>query len=342
MTEGQIVVEDSQKMLEKTLDLPDQLERAWTGIWTKDLSIGGESFDRVIIAGMGGSGITGALLLDLFGGKITKPISVWADYGLPGWADNRTLLIAVSYSGDTEEVLDTVKGALERKMPLIAISSGGKLEELSKIHGFVSLKINYASPPRAALGYLYGSLLAVATKLHLIDNSEKSYFQAVAELKKTIQQKTFPAKAEELAVTLNNKVAVILAYPPLSAVAKRYQNQFNENSKTFALAAALPEACHNVIVGTEFAVPEKLLFLMLDSKYGFSRNIARRQALEKVLSQKEIPIIPLSVKSGSSLAEQLLFLHFGDLLSFYLAGVYGVDPTPIETITQLKKELTKL
>ena len=169
MSEGQIVVEDPQNMLDKILDLPDQLEKAWTSIWTKSLPITGDSFDKVVIVGLGGSGISGSLFLDLYGRKLAKPVTVWADYGLPGWADNRTLLVAVSYSGDTEETLDSVKNAVERKSPIIAISSGGKLEDLAGINGFTLLKVDYKSPPRAALGYLYGSLLTVMTKLSLTD-----------------------------------------------------------------------------------------------------------------------------------------------------------------------------
>ncbi len=324
------------------MELPVQLEKAWTSLWIKNLPIAADRFNQVIIAGMGGSGIAGLLLIDLFGDKLTKPVTVWADYGLPGWADAKTLLIAVTYSGDTEEVLDSVKAAMERKMAVIAVSSGGKLMELAAIHDFPLFKINYSSPPRAALGHLYGSLLTLSAKLQLTNLSEEAYFQAVDELKKTVIQKHFLAKAEDLAVSLNNKVPIIIAYPPLSAVAKRYQNQFNENSKTFALAATLPEAGHNIVVGIEFAVTEKLEVLLLESKYGFSRNIARKKGLEKVFSQKEIPFVPLSVKSGSPLAEQFLFLHFGDLLSFYLAGVYGVDPTPTAAIDLLKSELIKL
>lgn len=342
MSEGQIVVVDEQKMLEKILDSPNQLEKAWTNIWVKDLPLKTDNIENIVIAGMGGSGIAGALAVDLFGDKLSLPIVTWADYRLPGWAKDKTLLIAVSYSGDTEETLDAVKLAIERKSPILAITKGGKLEELAGISGFPVVKVDYDSPPRAALGYLYGSLLTLMAKLKTVDLTEKSYFQSLDELKKTIAQKTFFSKAEELAVTLNNKIPVILAHSPLVAVAKRYQNQFNENSKTFAEAAALPEAGHNLIVGTEYAVPEKLVVLYLESKYGFSRNVARKKILEKVFSQKDIPFIPLSVKSNSPLAEQLLLLHFGDLLSFYLAGVYGVDPTPVEAINLLKSELNKL
>src|SRR3546814_634258 len=186
------------------------------------------------------------------------PVVTWADYGLPGWADERTLLISVSFSGDTEETIDATKTAIERKMSLIAITSGGKLEELAGIHDFPLLKIDYQSQPRAAIGYLYGSLLTLLTKLQLIDLTEKAYFQAVTELQDANKSKILLPKAEELTVTISNKVPIILAYAPLASMARRYQTQLNENSKTLALAAPIPEACHNLIVGTEFTIPEKI------------------------------------------------------------------------------------
>lgn len=338
----EIVTIDESQMLSKILELPEQFEKAWTTLWIKEIAIKAEEIDQVVILGMGGSGVAGALFVELYAEKLKIPVTLWQNYQLPAWVNDKTLVIALSFSGDTEETIDGVKLAIERKCPILAISSGGKLQELSSIHGFTLVKIDYQSSPRAALGWLYGSLLTAMAKLKLIDLTEPGYFQALDELKKAIAHKIFPPKAEELAVTLNNRIPVIMAYPPLSTVAKRWQTQFNENSKTFALAAALPEACHNVIVGTEFPVPEKILVLSLESKYGFSRNNARKKALQKVLEQHEVQTLPLSVQSGSPLSEQLLLIHFGDLLSFYLAGVYGVDPTPIEPIVLLKKELSKL
>jgi len=336
------VVVDEQKMFDRMIDLPNQLEKAWTNLWIKSLPIKTNEIKTIIIAGMGGSGIAGQLVAELFADKCARPIITWADYGLPSWADETTLLIAVSCSGETEETLDATRQAIERKMPIIGVTTGGKLEELAGISGFPVVKFDYVGSPRAAVGWLYGSLLTILAKLQVIDLNEKAYFQALDELKTTVAQKQFLAKAEELAVTINNKIPAILAHAPLVAVAKRYQNQLNENSKTFAMAAGLPEACHNFIVGLDFAVPEKLIVLFLESKYGFSRNVARKKILEKWFEQKDIPFVPLSVKSGSPLAEQFLFIFFGDLLSFYLAGVYGVDPTPIEAIVFLKAELNKL
>jgi len=336
----QIVVLDESKMLGRINDLPTQLEKAWTNLWTKELGLDGTKFDRILIAGMGGSGIAGALAKELFA-DTPLLIETWADYQLPGWVNEKTLVIAVSYSGDTEETIDAAKTAIERKATVAVITTGGKLEELAKIHGLTLVKIEYPSSPREAIGWLYGSLLTLLAKLNLFPLKEDNYFQALKELRETVAQHKLPEKAQELVLSLNNKIPMLVTQPPLNPVARRWVTQFNENSKTFAVSFALPELCHNTIAGLDFAVPEKLVVLFLESNYAFSRNILRKKLVQKVFEAKEISFIPLSVRSGSPLAEQWLLIYFGDLLSYYLAGVYGIDPSPIETINQLKEGLKK-
>lgn len=336
----QIIVQDDFHMLTYIGDIANQLESAWVKNWTKDISIK-SGVNSVLIAGMGGSAIAGHLARELFLDNTTK-IEVWSDYELPGWADEKTLLVAISFSGDTEETINSVKAAIENKMPIITITSGGKLAELAKIHNLPLLRIDYTSSPRAAIGCLYGTLLVTLSKLKLVELSEEQFFAAIKELDEAIKQKLFPPKAEELAINLTNKVPVIYAANPLVSVAKRYVNQLNENSKTIAFSAALPELSHNTLVGIEFAVPEKLAVVLLESRYSFSRNNVRFKIISDILTQKEIAVIPISVDSRSPLAEQLLMIHFGDLLSFYLAGVYGVDPTPVENIDMLKSKLAKV
>jgi glucose/mannose-6-phosphate isomerase len=338
----QIVVLDESGMLGKINDLPNQFEKAWTNLWVKDLPVDVKGIQNILICGMGGSGIAGLLLQDLTREASPIPIEVWADYELPGWVNEKTLVIACSFSGDTEETLDAVKNAVERQAKIFAITSGGKLEEMAKAHNFPVVKIEYDSSPRAAIGWLYGSLITALAKLEIIPVKEGNYFQALDELKKTVAKKSFPQKAEDLAISLNNKVPLVFSHSPLSGLARRWVNQFNENSKTFAFAGTVPELCHNTLVGTEYAVPEKLIVLYLESKYGFSRNSARQKIIHQWFDKQQISFVPLSVKSGSLMGEQWLLIYFGDLLSFYLAGVYGVDPSPIAPITFLKEELAKL
>ncbi len=337
----QIVVLDEGKMEEKIREFPDQLEKAWTTLWTKDVPHWEGKISHIVICGMGGSGIAGKLAKELFADQAIH-IETWADYGLPTWVNTETLVIGVSHSGDTEETVDAVKSAVEKKIPVVVITTGGKLQELSQIHAFPIVIYQDAAAPRAAIGWLYGSLITLLTKMKLVNFLETQYFQALEELRKVGTDTKFTDKAEELAISLNNKVPMIAASAPLTAVADRWVSQLNENSKTFATSADFPELCHNTIVGVDYAVPEKLSVLVLESKYAFSRNIARGKIIEKLFLNKEISAVPLSVASNSQLAEQWLLLHFGDWLSFYLAGVYGVDPTPVESITFLKEELKKV
>jgi glucose/mannose-6-phosphate isomerase len=336
----QIIVLDEQKMLEKINDLPNQLEKAWTSLWIKDLPLPRE-INKVLICGMGGSGIAGALAQDLFMSSHT-PLLTWNDYGLPGWVDEQTLVINVSFSGETEETVDAVKKALDLKVPLVLISSGGKFQELATVHGLPLVTIDYAGSPRAAIGWLYGSLLTVLAKTQLFTFKEGDLFRSIEELRMAIAKKSLQPQAEELAMSLNNKLPLILAYAPLVSVARRFVTQLNENSKTTAFWAALPELCHNLIAGLDFAISEKISVLFLESEHGFGRNTARQKIIQQIFTEKQIVFTPMAVRSSSRLAEQLLLIHVGDLLSYYLAGVNGVDPTPIPEIATLKEALKKI
>ncbi|MEK7548408.1 MAG: SIS domain-containing protein [Patescibacteria group bacterium] len=337
-----IVVLDKEKMLEAIQSWPDQLEAAWSSHWTKDPPIIPSGIEQVLICGLGGSGIAGELLKEFGEGISPRIILTWADYRLPHWVNQKTLVVLVSYSGDTEEVIDAAKLALAKKIPTIALTGGGKLAALLEENDRPVLKIDFKGAPRTSLGSQYGLLLVLAAKLDLLPVSEKEFFLALKEFSQVVREKAFFSKAQNLALTLNNKVPVILAHRPLTAVARRWQTQLNENSKTFGLAADLPEAGHNFIVGLDFAVTEKLAIFYLESAYGFSRNLARRKLLGELLLAKGIGVTPIAVETSHLLSEQWLMIYFGDLLSYFLAGVYGIDPSPVEIIEQLKTKLAKL
>lgn len=337
----EIVVLDEGHLLELIQSLPTQLEEAWTSLKVNPINLKTDQINHILLLGMGGSGIAGRLLKE-FAAECPIPIDIWADYGVPAWVNDKTLVIGVSYSGNTEETLDGLKHALERKAQIIGIASGGKLPELAKANNFPVIVFgDKPMPPRASLGYQYGLLLALMAKFGFIDLKEDTYRQALTELKTVVDQKTFLPKAQELAISLNNKVPIILSHWPLTSVGYRWQSQMHENAKSFAYSGSVPEVCHNLILGFDFPIPEKMVVLYLESSFGFSRNIAREKILQKLLTAKGVTFTPLSVKSGSILAEQWLLLYFGDLLSYYLAGIYGVDPTPFEMIEKLKQELEK-
>lgn len=334
------MVQDEQKMIERIHDLPNQLEKAWASMWTKELHVPMDGVTHIVVSGMGGSGISGALAKELF---LDSPIAIdtWADYGVPGYVNKNTVFIAVSFSGETEETLDAAKKAVEQGARLIAITSGGKLAEFATSQNAPVVKVDYQSSPREAIGWLYGSLLVTLTKLGVGNLTEAKYFAALEELKKVVHGKKFTPQAQTLALAIANKVPLVTTASPLTAVAKRWVTQLNENAKAAAICPVLPELCHNTLVGLDFPFPEKLQVLFLDSAFAFSRNILRKNIIKQVFEQKDIPFTPLSITSKSLLGEQWLYIYLGDLVSYYLAGVNGVDPSPIASINFLKEQLKK-
>jgi len=338
MTE--VVVQDKGKMLEKIQALPKQFIDSWTSLWTKDLPWKKEGIKKVVIAGMGGSGVVGRLACDLFQADSELIFSLLSDYNLPAWVSGDTLVIVVSYSGNTEEMLSVASQCKARKARLVVITSGGKLLEHLESPGY--LAVDYHSQPRLAIGWLYGLLLVLLSKMKLVNLSEAKYMAAVEELETVVKNKTFLEKAEMLAVNLSNRIPIIVGYPPQSAVAYRWQTDINENAKTTAFSATIPEFCHNLLAGLDFPSMEKLALVLIESKYAFSRNVARGKVLENLASKRGLTLFPISVRSGSALAEQMLYLYFGELFSYYLAGINGIDPSPIEVIETFKKDLVRL
>lgn len=337
---AEVVVQDKERMLEKIQALPQQLRDAWVSLWTKELPWDGGGVDKVVVAGMGGSGVAGRFAKELFASESSLIFEVVSGYSLPKWVDSHTLVVAISYSGNTEETLNLAKEAAQAEAKLVVIASGGKLVDQAVETGY--LAVDYRSQPRLAIGWLYGLLLVLLVKLKLVGLTEAKFMGAVEELEKVVREKSFLEKAENLAVSISNRLPIILAYPPLTSVAYRWQTDLNENAKTTSFASAMPEFCHNLLAGLEFPSPEKLALILLESKYAFSRDVARGKTLESFCRKKTLTFFPISVRSNCQLAEQLFYVYFGELLSYYLAGVNGVDPTPVNTIESFKKELTKL
>jgi len=349
-----VVVLDEHHIIDQIKQLPLQLQTAWYTAMKKDFKPP-EGITQIVIAGMGGSGIAGHLAADLTRDKLPYPIIIWSDYEAPRFIGKSTIFIAVSYSGETEEIIDATKAALASNASIYIISGPGKLADLAVKEQLPIVGIgNDGIPPRCALGSIYGSLLAVLSQLispnvennlEAIESSAPSIIdcdnitQSVRELEKVIDSRDFTDKAEQIAVRLTNRLPLILTNWPLLSVAKRFVNQLNENSNTFACLAEVPEFCHNGINGLDFFVSEKLLIFYLESKFAFSRNSRRKVIIEEICQQKNISYLPLSVKSGSILAEQLLFIYFTDLVSYFLAGINGIDPYDIDSINQIKEKL---
>jgi glucose/mannose-6-phosphate isomerase len=304
----------------------------------------GSDTRNIVIAGMGGSGIGANLVESLTFGRIPFPITVCKSYNIPQFVSPHTLFIACSYSGNTEETVAALQKALLKRAQVIAIASGGKLLDICKEYNLQYIQLPPGSDsPRAMLAYNMIALLYVFYHTNLIGAAFiKETENAIEFLDRG--EKGIQSEAELIAKKLKGKLPVIYCDNRLYAMALRFQQQLNENSKHLAHINTFPEMNHNELVGWRF--PENLMpFLQaiyLYSDHDHERVEKRMEICRDIFEKKSNPIIDI-IGEGASLLEQYYYLiHLTDWISFYLAKENGVEPDPIEPILYLKSELDKL
>lgn len=205
-------------------------------------------FKAVLITGLGGSGIGGSLAAEWMAPFSATPILVNKDYYLPAWVDEHTLVMACSYSGNTEETLSAMQQALARKAEVAVITSGGKVKELADNHGLNAFVVPGGNPPRSMMGYSISGLMAYLEFYGFnMPDWQDAWREAITKMQ--AERDGFYQQAETYAQQLFGKYPVIYATDGLSALAERIRQQFNENSKMVGWSAAIPEMNHNELVG---------------------------------------------------------------------------------------------
>jgi len=315
----------------------------------KAVSISYSKPQAIIVAGMGGSAIGGELLKDWSGDKIDVPIEVCREYSLPAYANKKTLVLVVSYSGETEEALSMFLDAIKRNCMTFCISSGGKLLEFAEKLKLPYLRVPSGIPqPRAALPYLFLPLPIFLERLGLISDVRSEISGAIRVLEQ-VKRENSPEKAlsgnfsKRLASKINGTVPIIYGFGIYRGVAQRYKQEFNENSKVPAKWEFFPELNHNEIVGWEAAKElAKCFSTIFIRDKGEPEGIRQRiEATKELICEGSKKILEVWSVGESELSKMLSAVYIGDLTSLYLAILRGVDPTPVKTITLLKERITQ-
>ena len=342
---------DPSDMLGLVENLPQQCEKAVENI--KNFNAGPDYLkgkpSNIIITGLGGSAIGGDFIRTCFLNEIKIPIVVNRYYHLPKFVREKSLVIAVSYSGNTEETLSAYNEARERKAKIVCLTSGGKLEENCKSDNIPFLSIPSGFPPRASLGYQTLGLVGIFVKLGLVKDKSAEIKESIEtlrslrdEMKRDVPTEKNPAK--KLATKLQGKIPVIYASQDLTdVVALRWKDQFNENSKAFAFNNVFPELNHNEIVGWEFppALLKNFVVIMIRDKKENPQVKKRFEITGKLLKGLASEVVEVWTKGKSTMARLYSSILAGDFISVYLALLNGVDPTPVRRIEELKKQLIK-
>lgn len=342
---------DPSNMYNSIFDMPEHITEAMDIV--RRWRVNPDDFadiKNIIVTGMGGSAIAGELIRTYLSSKMLIPFHICRNYNLPEYVDDETLVIASSYSGNTEETLAAVDDALNRKSMIAAIATGGLLQDVAELNEIPMAILPAGLQPRAALGYSFAVMLLFLEKINLIKNVSQELIELVEKLQKFRGNyiEDLPVKenlAKQVAQRIHGKIPVIYTGPSLTdAVGLRWKGQICENSKTLAFTNQFSELNHNELAG--WAEPinehlEHLVVIMFRDADDHPQIRQRMNFVKEMLENRKVDLIEVHSKGELPLQRMFSLIQLGDFVSYYLAVLNEVNPTPVEVIEQLKKTLSE-
>ncbi len=326
---------------------PEQVRQAAANVRGLSFRIG-RNAKNLVVTGLGGSAIGGDVARSVLGTSLPIPLVVNRDYRAPGFVDSGSVVIACSYSGNTEETLNAYQEARRANATTICIASGGRLAATAKTDGVPLVSVPGGLPPRAAFGYCSLAILACIQALGLVPDLSSS-IEEMCLLMASLQQHYSSGvpeaenPAKRIALSLHGKIIAIYGSNGLmDAAAARWRGQMEENAKNFATHHVLPEMNHNELVG--WLIPEQGLrnvaAVFLRDK-GDHPQIQRRFELTREVIEPKAGVVHEVWSEGESLLARVFsVVYLGDFVSLYLAYLNNVDPTPVEVIESFKRKLS--
>jgi len=344
---GVIAKIDTSDMLARVRQMPRQLSQARRVAASVTLDDRYRDVDRVVVLAMGGSAIGAELVAGLAGDRLTVPIIVHRDYGLPAWVGGRTLVIAASHSGDTVETLSGAAEARRRGLPLVVASTGGALGRQAEAEETPYLRYEQAGQPRAAIGFGVGLLHELLAGAGLFTDPDP-LGPAVEALESMLERnapgvETDANPAKQLAWAMFGRIPIVFGAGAMTAVAHRWKTQLNENAKAWAMFEPMPEANHNAIEGTlnPRELSDALYVVEVRERDEPEHIAARYRVVEELLGERATNRSVVWAEGPSALARTLDAVAMGDLVSVYLAILYQTDPTPVTLLAMLKERLAR-
>lgn len=294
-------------------------------------------FNNIVIGGLGGSGIGGRIVKSLFAHEMPLPVETIADYTLPAYVNEKSLVILASYSGNTEETLTMYEEVKKRGSKMFTLSTGGKLKELALADGQYFLQVEAGFQPRMALGFSLTLLIQIFAEL--IDRD------VTAELKHLVEtfEKTeaFEKTAEGIFTSIKSKSKskfVVLTDGPMESVGIRFAQQVQENAKHECFQHVLPEMNHNVI--ESYYGQLDTVFFCIDS-LSSERVSSRFEFIGNLLAVENNKVVNMTM-DGFSIQSVYEMIHVLDWVSLYLADFRRVDSLTVPNISSLKAFLDQV
>ena len=294
---------------------------------------------NVLISGLGGSGIGGTIFSNIMKSQLKVPLTVNKTYTAPAFVSENTLVVAVSYSGNTEETISVLKQAYQIGAKIVCLTSGGEFEKYANEKKLDIVKVDGGMPPRAAFALSFVQLFYIFNRLGLIDDTFKSDLKSALELI-ALKQSEIKEKAKTVAHRLHGTIPIIYTANDYEGVAIRFRQQINENSKMLCWHNVIPEMNHNELVGWT-KENENLSVVFLKNNDDYDRNKTRMDFVRNIVS-KYINVIEEIYSVGDSTIEKSIYLiHLCDWISYFLAIENNADPIEVNIITSLKNKLAE-
>lgn len=349
---SQIKKLDSRNMIGSLQALSRQVAQIWHEAAGLEFPADYKRANKVIVLGMGGSAIGADVVRSVFASELKVPVQIVNGYNPPSFVDSKTLVIASSYSGNTEEVESAAKQASAKKAKVVIISAGGNLQKFARKNKLPALifstKNNPCGSPRMGLGYSVVGQLAIFAKLGFLRVGSKD----IALIIKTINkyEAIFGVKnlvknnfAKQVAQKARERSVWYVASEHLLGNAHVAANQMNENGKRFGGYFALPELNHHLLEGmlNPKSNRDTLLFVLIESKLYHSRNQKRYGITKKVLDKNNIQNISYVCQEKNKLEQMCEVLVLSGYISYYAALVTGIDPTAIPFVDFFKDQMSR-
>jgi glucose/mannose-6-phosphate isomerase len=327
--------------------LPRQLIDGWAATQAIDLPESFHQIDRVVLVAMGGSAIAASMFAALAAPECPHPLNVVRDYDLPAYASGpRTLVIALSFSSNTEEVLSAFEQAQSRGCQLLVVTGGDLLAERAAAAGAPTVRIEYASLRQSALGWIVGPLLSLSSRLRWTHDFSADLEEATrvvrdwtADLDVDVPVMKNLAKRE--AGQLLGRTVFVFGAGHFAAVARRWKEQINESAKAWAAIEVLPDADHNSLAGVDWpdGFTSKVMALFLTGSSDHPRNAQRVELTKHAYMLAGCNTDVAMARGKSPLAQVMSLVLLGDFIGYYLALLYGVEPMQVPTVAEFKAAL---